>query len=62
MDKVSVPKRTTTDEELRLDAARHPERIYREHVVAAREIAAAEYRAEVRRMMALDMLEDGEEL
>jgi hypothetical protein len=35
-----------------LDNARaHPERTYREHIEAAEEIAAAEYRAEIRAMM-----------
>lgn len=33
------------------DAAQHPERTYRVHVEAAQEIAAAEYQAEIRRMM-----------
>lgn len=53
MDKVSVPKLSTTavDEAIRLDAQEHPERTYREHVAAAEEAAAAEYRAEIRAMM-----------
>lgn len=62
MDKVSVPKRTTTDEEIRLEAAAHPERTYSDHVVAAERIAAAEYRAEVRRMMDADTLDSDDEL
>lgn len=33
------------------DARAHPERTYSEHVAAAEEIAAEEYREEVRRMM-----------
>ena len=33
------------------DAREHPERTYSEHIRAAERIAAAEYRAEVRRMM-----------
>jgi hypothetical protein len=37
-------------EAIRLDAAAHPKRNYREHVEAAAEIAAAEYRAEIRAM------------
>lgn len=61
VDKVSVPKRTTTDdvdERIRLDAAEHPERSYRGHVEAARMEAAAEYRAEIRRMMDAGSLDE----
>jgi hypothetical protein len=50
----------TTDEAIRIDASRHPERTYREHVAAAEEIAAAEYRAEIRAMMKAGTLDDSE--
>jgi hypothetical protein len=38
------------------DAREHPERTYRQHVEAAQEIAAEEYREEVRRMMRAGIL------
>ena len=43
--------RPTVDERIRIDAAAHPERTPSEHIRAAERIAAAEYRAEIRRMM-----------
>ncbi len=56
------PSRDDVGERIRRDAAAHPERTYREHVAAAEEIAAEEYRAEIRRMMTADTLDpdDGE--
>ncbi len=45
-------------EEIREDAARHPERTYRESVEAAREIAAPAYRAEIHRLMAAGALDE----
>ncbi|MGF1472406.1 MAG: hypothetical protein ACFB50_11805 [Rubrobacteraceae bacterium] len=48
----------SVDEAIRLDAVAHPERTYREHVVAAEEIAAAEYRAEIRAMMKAGTLDE----
>lgn len=44
------------------DARQHPDRTYCEHVEAAERIAAAEYRAEVRRMMAAGTLDPDDEL
>ncbi len=61
MDKVSVPKRTTVDEEIRKDAAEHPERSYREHIEAARRIAAPSYREEIRRLMVAGTLDPEED-
>lgn len=46
MDTIKSSARTT-DEEIRLDAAVHPERAYREHVAAAQRIAAVEYRRDL---------------
>lgn len=46
------------DEAIRLDAAAHPERTYSEHVAAAEEIAALEYRREIRAMMKAGTLDD----
>ena len=57
---MTIPYPRTTHEvteAIREEAAAHPERTYREHVAAATEIAAAEYRAEIRKLAALDMLE-----
>lgn len=48
----------TVDEAIRRDAVAHPERTYSEHVVAAEEIAAVSYRAEIRAMMKADTLDD----
>jgi len=42
----SVP----THERIRLDAAAHPERSYREHIEASREIAGEQYREDLRRI------------
>lgn len=56
MDDIRITH-TTTDEEIRLDAAEHPERNYREHVEAAEAIAAKEYKAEIRRMMTAQTLD-----
>ena len=60
MDDIRIAH-TTVDEEIREDAARHPERTYRESVEAAREIAAPSYRAEIRRLMAAGTLDEEEE-
>lgn len=49
--------RTTIDERIRLDAAAHPERTYRQHIEAARRIAAEEYRRETRKLADADMLD-----
>jgi hypothetical protein len=61
---VDTIKRTAPklpDHELiRRDAAAHPERTYREHVAAAEEVAAAEYRAEIRAMMRAGTLDPDE--
>ncbi len=46
---------------IRLDAAEHPERSYREHIEAARRIAAPSYRAEIHRLMAAGTLDEEEE-
>lgn len=50
----------TVDEAIRLDATAHPERTYSEHVAAAEEIAANEYRREIRAMMKAGNLEPEE--
>ncbi len=47
---------------IRRDAAAHPERTYCEHVEAAEQIVAVEYRAEIRRMMAAGTLDPDDEL
>ncbi len=58
-------KRTATKlpdhEAILRDAQEHPERSYREHVEAARTIAAPSYREEVRRLMAAGTLDPEEE-
>ncbi len=64
VDKVSVPSSkpsSTVDEEIRKDAAAHPERSYSEHVEAARRIAAPSYREEIRRLMAAGTSDPEEE-
>lgn len=48
-------------EAIRLDAATHPERTYSEHVAAAEEIAAEEYRREIRAMMKAGTLDPDSE-
>lgn len=48
----------TVEEAIRLDAAAHSERTYSEHVAAAEEIAAEEYRREIRTMMKAGALDD----
>jgi hypothetical protein len=51
VDKTSVATDPRPDHErIRLDAAAHPERSYREHVEAAREIAGRTYREDLRRI------------
>lgn len=53
-DKSSAPSATHRDEtaeRIKRDAVAHPERTYSEHVAAAEEIAAVEYREEIRAMM-----------
>jgi hypothetical protein len=57
MDDIRIAH-ATVDEAIRLDAAAHPERTYREHIEAAEEIAAVEYRAEIRAMMKAGALDD----
>lgn len=53
----------TVDEAIRLDAAAHPERTYSEHVAAAEETAAVEYRREIQAMMRAGTLDpEGNEL
>ena len=56
----TAPHTTTVAESIRLDAAAHPERTYSEHVAAAEEIAALEYRREIRRMMRAGTLDSSE--
>ena len=56
----TAPHTTTVDEAIRLDATAHPERTYCEHVAAAEEIAAEEYRREIRAMMKAGTLEPEE--
>lgn len=61
----TAPHTTTVNEAIRLGATAHPERTYSEHVAAAEEIAAEEYRREIRVMMrtgTLDPSEAGDEL
>ena len=62
----TAPHTTTVDEAIRLDAAAHPgsARTYSEHVAAAEETAAEEYRREIRAMMKSRTLdaEDSDEL
>ncbi len=61
MDTIKRTAPKLPDHELiRLDAAAHLERTYREHVAAAEEAAAAEYRAEIRAMMKAGTLDDSE--
>ncbi len=61
MDTIKRTAPKLPDHELiRRDAAAHPERTYREHVAAAEEVAAAEYRAEIRAMMRAGTLDPDE--
>jgi len=50
----SVP----THEQIRRDAAAHPERTYSEHVQAAREIAGETYRKDLRRIQRRGLVEE----
>lgn len=57
---MSLPNPTTRDDvdaRIRLDAAAHPERTYREQIEAAERLAAEEYRRETRKLMDADMLD-----
>jgi hypothetical protein len=56
MDDIRIAQ-NSVDEEIREDAARHPERTYRKHIEAAERIAAAEYRRATRAMMAASTLD-----
>jgi hypothetical protein len=53
-------ERLPDHELIRRDAAAHPERGYREHVEAAREIAAKSYREDLRRWMRPGLAEEEE--
>ncbi len=54
------PNTHDVDERICLDAARHPERTPTEHIRAAERIASESYRAELRKLVSLDMLEPDE--
>ncbi len=53
-------ERLPDHELIRRDAAAHPERGYREHVEAAREIAAETYREDLRRIQRPGLAEEEE--
>lgn len=61
MDDIRITH-TTAVEAIRVDAAEHPERTYREHIEAAEAIAAPSYRDEIRKMMAAGTLDEKEEM
>ncbi len=50
--------RVPDHELIRLDAAAHPERSYREHIQAAREIAGETYREDLRRILRRQLEEE----
>jgi hypothetical protein len=59
VDELSVPSSTVPDhEEIRLDAAAHPQRTPSEHEDAARTIAAKSYVEDLRRWMRLEPVEE----
>ncbi len=59
MDRNTLPEGSVPDHELiRLEAAAHPERSYREHVQAAREIAGRTYRDDLRRIQRRGLIEE----
>jgi hypothetical protein len=61
MDSKNSTAPSVPDHELiRRDAAAHPERGYREHVEAAREIAAKSYREDLRRIQRPGLAEEEE--
>ena len=53
-------ERLPDHELIRRDAAAHPERGYREHVEAARQIAAKSYREDLRRIQRPGLVEEEE--
>jgi hypothetical protein len=57
----NAPRSGAPDHEfIRLDAAAHPERSYREHVEAAREIAGRTYREDLSRIQARERANRGD--
>ncbi len=59
MDTPTVPDARLPDHErIRRDAAAHPERSYREHIQAAREIAGETYREDLRRILRRQLEEE----